>query len=145
MYDNYETDSRVRAAHSGNFYKSIGKSTLTVVIYDDEKDEETDVEFPFKWEVCPLCNGKGSHVNPSIDCNGLTAEDFYEDPDLAEDYFSGMYDQQCNQCHGRTTVPVIDEDRCNKEQKEWLAMLRENQKADAEYQQICAWERRMGC
>lgn len=57
-----------------------------------------------KWKVCPVCHGEGTTVNPSIDCNGLTAEDFAEDPDFAEDYRAGVYDQTCNACHGQRVV-----------------------------------------
>lgn len=57
-----------------------------------------------KYQVCPVCNGEGKTVNPSIDAHGLTAEDFYEDPDFAEDYKSGVYDIVCNGCHGQRVV-----------------------------------------
>ncbi len=53
-----------------------------------------------KWIICPGCSGEGTCVNPAIDCQGLTAEDFAEDPDFAEDYFSGTYDQRCAACNG---------------------------------------------
>jgi DnaJ-class molecular chaperone len=56
------------------------------------------------WLVCPVCNGEGKTVNPNIDCNGLTAEDFAEDPDFAFDYKHGMYDIQCQACHGKRVV-----------------------------------------
>lgn len=61
---------------------------------------------PYHWEVCDLCDGRGTVINPSIDANGLTGEDFAEDPDFATDYFNGTYDVQCPRCAGRTTVPV---------------------------------------
>lgn len=75
----------------------------------------TDIceKLPVKWAVCPVCDGNGTHVNPSIDANGITAEDFADDPDFAEDYMRGAYDQTCNHCNGRTTVPVTDEDACD--------------------------------
>lgn len=94
-YDNYETDARVRAANRGNFFDSINESKmlLTVKIHDHDEDVEQHVEFPFKWEVCGLCNGRGKHVNPSIDCNGISAEEFSEDPEFAEGYMRGDYDQ----------------------------------------------------
>ena len=66
---------------------------------------------PFEWIVCNLCQGKGKVVNPSIDASGLTAEDFHEDPDLAEDYRSGVYDIPCARCGGRTTIPSPDADQ----------------------------------
>lgn len=70
-------------------------------LYDDEPAPVKSV----RWIVCPVCEGKGTHVNPDIDANGLTAEDFDEDPDFAEDYRSGVYDVTCYTCKGRTTVP----------------------------------------
>jgi hypothetical protein len=56
------------------------------------------------WLVCPVCDGEGKTVNPNIDANGLTAEDFAEDPDFAEDYKSGMYDITCAACSGKRVV-----------------------------------------
>lgn len=53
-----------------------------------------------KWMICPACGGEGTCVNPAIDDNGLTAEDFDDDPDFAENYFGGMYDQPCAACDG---------------------------------------------
>jgi hypothetical protein len=57
-----------------------------------------------KWIVCPVCDGEGTTVNPNIDAHGLTAEDFYEDPDFAEDYKRGTYDIPCRGCDGRRVV-----------------------------------------
>lgn len=56
------------------------------------------------WLICPVCNGEGTTVNPAIDAHGLTAEDFREDPDLAEDYASGVYDITCAACNGKRVV-----------------------------------------
>lgn len=53
-----------------------------------------------KWMICPACDGEGETVNPSIDAGGLSAEDFAEDPDFAEDYRSGVYDVCCAACGG---------------------------------------------
>lgn len=61
----------------------------------------------FTWAICPLCSGHGKHVNPSIDASGISAEDFAEDPDFAEEYFSGGYDVTCAQCQGRGSVVVL--------------------------------------
>jgi len=81
-------------------------------------DDCTEVELPTKWEVCPVCNGEGKHVNPSIDCNGLTASDFAEDPDFYDSYMSGTYDVPCNKCGGRTTARVVDWDMLTPELRE---------------------------
>lgn len=70
----------------------------------------TEKTLPTKWAVCHVCNGKGTHVNPSIDCGGISAEEFHDDPDFAESYFAGEYDQACNRCGGRTTERVVDWD-----------------------------------
>lgn len=53
-----------------------------------------------KWIICVACAGEGSCVNPNIDAHGLTADDFRDDPDFADDYFSGRYDQRCRACKG---------------------------------------------
>jgi hypothetical protein len=53
-----------------------------------------------KWIICPACRGEGTCVNPNIDANGLSAEDFADDPDFADDYMSGAYDVTCAACHG---------------------------------------------
>lgn len=68
-------------------------------------------EGPFHWEICDVCRGNGTHVNPSIDCGGLTSQDFDEDPDFREDYMSGMYDVSCVQCSGSGKIPVAGERR----------------------------------
>jgi len=57
-----------------------------------------------KYIVCPTCEGEGKTVNPNIDAHGLSAEDFREDPDFAEDYLSGLYDVTCRACHGKRVV-----------------------------------------
>lgn len=69
-----------------------------------------EVRLPTHKEVCSVCRGEGSTVNPSIDCNGLSAEDFREDPDFAEEYMRGTYDEQCRHCGGLRVVDVVDWD-----------------------------------
>lgn len=72
---------------------------------------------PYKNCVCPRCRGEGTHTNPSIDGNGLTREDFDDDPDFREDYMSGMYDVVCWQCKGEKVIKVPDMDRMTDEQR----------------------------
>jgi|SRR5215471_13181737 len=69
----------------------------------DPSNEETDM-MKRKWRVCPVCNGEGTTVNPAIDCNGLTAADFAEDPGFAEEYVRGTYDVTCGACGGRRVI-----------------------------------------
>jgi len=80
---------------------------------------------PYKWGVCPVCNGSGSHVNPAIDCSGLSAADFEENPDFEREYRKGEYDMKCNFCRGRTTVPVPDFSKISEGDKAlWKAQQR---------------------
>jgi len=133
----YYNDSRVIAGES-KWYDSFDekKMTATYTHYDEEGCEEIRT-ISIRFEVCPTCEGKGSHVNPSIDSHGLSAEDLYEDPDFAEDYFSGTYDIECNGCGGRRVIPVpIDDDV--------LKHLEKRAIEDAQYRAEVAAERRMG-
>ena len=100
-------------------------------------DGNTGEVYPAKYEVCPVCDGKGKHVNPDIDRNGLTAEDFAEDPDFAESYRSGVYDVACNGCGGRRVVLVPK----HEDGKQALA---DAWQEDAQYRAEVAAERRMG-
>lgn len=54
--------------------------------------------------VCPICEGKGHYVNPSIDSQGISTEEFAEDPDFAESYVRGDYDMTCKCCNGHNVV-----------------------------------------
>lgn len=107
-------------------------TTITIWTEDPETGEQIEdtIELPWRWEVCPVCDGKGTHVNPAIDCGGLTGEDFADDPDFCHDYFAGAYDQPCNHCGGRTTVPVPDEMRMTPEQ---LQAYEQHLRDEAEY------------
>jgi hypothetical protein len=84
--------------------------TIISVHPDDEcrteDDEEPAHRRPHrrKYMVCPVCDGEGTTVNPSIDCNGLTAEDFDDDPDFEESYWRGDYDVVCGACKGERVV-----------------------------------------
>ena len=56
--------------------------------------------------VCGTCSGHGKVVDPSIDSDGLTPEDFAEDADFADSYHNGFYDIPCPECEGLRVVPV---------------------------------------
>ena len=153
--DNYYTDHRVIAGESSKWYESFDPKRMTATMVSEcaacphEKDcspEHCPVddcdgvyteEVTVKYEVCPTCEGKGKHVNPSIDCNGISAEEFAEDPDFAEDYFRGVYDVPCAECGGRRVVPVPVDDAV-------LARYHKILDEEAAYQAMCAAERRMG-
>jgi|HubBroStandDraft_3_1064219.scaffolds.fasta_scaffold181248_2 hypothetical protein len=96
--------------------RNQGRAQVPTVCLDQPDGSQLEIELPTTWAVCPVCEGDGTHVNPAIDCGGLSAEDFDEDPDFAEDYRSGVYDVTCGHCGGRTTVQVLDRARCTDEQ-----------------------------
>jgi hypothetical protein len=118
-------DHRDIAALRGAWYKRLDERAMTALVEVLCTEEDVgvdahgyateDVVVRIEWEVCPTCDGRGSHVNPSIDAHGLTAEDFDADPDFAQDYLSGKYDVACAECGGERVVPVVAEDDPNKE------------------------------
>ena len=71
--------------------------------------------------VCPRCNGRGRHVNPSIDGDGFTGEEWNEmDEDFKESYWNGHFDVVCSVCNGLRITAKIATDRLNAEQWELL-------------------------
>jgi len=111
-------------------------SAIVVVI------DGLEVKLPSKFEVCPTCEGKGTHVNPAIDGQGLTVEDFDEQgPEFKADYFAGVYDVACHECNGLRVVMVVDRERCNPRE---LAAYQIQQQELAQMYAIEAAERRMG-
>lgn len=92
--------------------------------------------------VCPTCRGEGTHVDPNIDHNGILPEEFIEDPDFEDAYFSGTFDVRCNECHGLRVVDEVEVDKLtDSELKEWLGYLQ----SVYEDRSAIAAERRMGC
>ncbi len=84
-----------------------------VYVFEDQPDgAQVERQIPTVWAVCPVCRGKGSHVNPAIDAGGIAGHAFREEPEFMEAYQRGDYDQPCNRCGGRTTVRVVDRDAC---------------------------------
>ena len=72
-----------------------------------------DLSFPeytlsSKWAICGQCDGEGKHVNPSIDCGGITQSEWENEWDYEEReaYMSGRYDVQCQACGGSGKVRV---------------------------------------
>lgn len=74
---------------------------------EDPDEAEREFLVPAEYVVCGGCRGKGSRVNRAVDGHGLTAEDFAEDPDFKEAYFSGVYDVTCDTCHGKRVVAEV--------------------------------------
>lgn len=105
---------------------------------DDMREEGHRV--PVKWEVCYHCRGEGkssAHLGAFF-----PGDEWLADPDFREDYAAGNYDRTCDECNGRTTVQVFDEDSA----PDWMVKEYEGHViADADLRSMEAAERRMGC
>jgi hypothetical protein len=141
-------DSRDREAQDGKWYDSFSQTdmTITVTLYDD--DEELEAVFPAKFVVCGLCNGKGRHVNPGIDSEGITGSEMEElGSEFEETYFSGGFDVDCYRCNSKRVEPEIDEEEVNRseELKKNYELLLAKWEDDSAYEAERDAERRMGC
>jgi hypothetical protein len=110
------------------------KLMVGFITWGNDDGEELETRFPVKFVVCDRCSGKGKHCNPNIDGNGLTREDFERDPDFKEDYFSGVYDVECEECHGQRVVPeiAIEEAQFTAEQRGAFEFVCERARMNAE-------------
>lgn len=123
------------------------RMTMEVELIDDDGDEYT-VKFPIVFKVCWRCEGKGSHVHPGVDGHGITESEWEQDWSFEEQeqYWSGGYDVQCEECHGANVLPAIDEKRCEELGLEGqLQRYQEEQQDLADMYAIEAAERRFGC
>jgi len=117
-----------------------------LLVFQTEDDDGLELSFnlPAKYEVCDLCQGRGTHVNPAIDEHGLSSEDFDDDPDFREEYFRGDYDVSCSCCAGRRVMLVVDRDTLETQAPDLLEKYDDHvedvwaSRAEADYQ------RRMG-
>jgi hypothetical protein len=98
------------------------------------------IKLPTRKEVCPRCRGEGKHDHPAFS-NGISQEEFEEDPDFADNYHAGVYDVQCTECNGLRVVDVIDEAELDPSVLEGLRAWRREM---AELRAIEAAERRAG-
>ena len=68
------------------------------------KNSDGMIRTGVKYEICNLCKGSGTIVDPSIDCSGISAEDFANDPVFAEEYTAGKYNITCTECTGKRVI-----------------------------------------
>ena len=114
--------------------------------YEDDEGDEVTVDLPSRNEVCSRCEGEGRILHPDIGNHAYSQEEFNDTftDDDKEEYFKGghgIYGVSCHECNGRRVVAVVDRSRVNPDALERY----ENMEADdAEYEALCAAERRMG-
>lgn len=117
-------------------------SNMMTVTYMTDEGEDVEEELPCRKEVCPRCDGHGTHLTPSIGEHAYTQEEFereYDDEESRAAYFQrgGMYDVQCCRCHGDNVVEVVDEARCTTEEqkrilKAWKKAERDRERDERE-------------
>ena len=111
----------------------------------NEEGDEDDYTLPGQYIICHNCQGKGTHVNRAIDGNGISPEEFAEDPDFFDEYMAGTYDVSCeNKCDNGKIIVPIDADNMSDEQKKLLLLLEAHEMDEHLYRQECEWERKMG-
>lgn len=106
---------------------------VTVKNMDDGEEIEISVKVPAKFEICQRCRGEGKHVNPSIDGNGISREDFDADPDFEEGYFSGRYDIRCEARCEEGKVRLPDFNACTPDQKDAVKAWEKHQEEVAQW------------
>lgn len=147
----YESDHRVCAGRrAGRRRFDARRMMLTFEVparLEDEEgvyegDVDEDVELPARFVVCTTCEGHGTHVNPSIDANGITGDEWAQwDEEDRVSYLEGRYDVVCADCGGARVVPEIDEARAD---PATLERVQKQLEQTAHMDAIEAHERRMG-
>ncbi len=141
---NYYSDHRVRAGYrrADSPIESVDESKMLArvrLLLEDTSEEIR--ELPVSYVVCPTCDGRGKHVNPSIDSGGLSSDDFDDDPEFRESYMRGFYDVTCYECRGKRVAPYLDRSRID---AGTLALLDGRAASDAAFRAEVEAERRMG-
>ena len=103
------------------------------------------VQCETKYQVCPTCNGRGTHTNPNIDCGGITASEWAEwGPEEQDYYMSGGYDVTCSHCNGQRVIQELEYETTNPLYNWCCERLQEHYEAQYEYAREVAAERRWG-
>jgi len=133
---NYYNDRRVQQAmKTGSTRLVVDEKNMRATVIVEGEDVGT---VSVRYEVCQTCQGRGTHVNPSIDADGLSLHEI--EPKFAADYFSGRYDVCCAECQGKRVVARPDPDQeSDAMQQYWEAV-----EADRAYALERAAERAMG-
>ena len=115
-----------------------------IFILEDNECCEEELAFPIIFEICPTCQGRGSHAH-AIDGNGITSSEWAEwHDDEKSTYLSGGYDRTCEGCSGGKVVPVVDESTLTEQQKTDLERVHQVERDLVQIDRISAMERRYG-
>lgn len=151
---NFWNDPRVLASLKTSAYKVLSSSNkmtrvqltdslLESLVIDENLPQDHDgiFELATQHEVCGLCSGSGSVVNPNIDCGGVSFDSYDRDydPDFEENYKNGVYNQTCPTCGGLRVVPRVEFTGDLK------MAIEEFVKEEERYARLVASERAYGC
>jgi hypothetical protein len=103
-------------------------------------DDDTEITLPFRWVICPACNG---HGKSSAYLGAYTQSDMdAAGPEFFDQYMAGGYDRACEPCEGTGKTKVADLAAMTKKQRE---EYRAQQRADREIAAEERAERAFGC
>jgi hypothetical protein len=125
-------DFRYACGEKNKWYSKIDNKRFEVLLDPDkymdlicdefETEEEIEVflkkvvkkdgyiRLPFEFEVCSSCDGRGKYVDPNIDSQGITMEDWDDwSVEDKENYMDGFYDVTCEECKGEKVVPSLSD------------------------------------
>jgi len=139
---NSHGDSRtINARYQREFDADCDLRNMSFTFVRETENGEETYTLPLTMEVCPTCNGRGTHGNPAIDAGGYSDDGDDCDEYGENRYFSGFYDMVCQTCHGRNVVAVIDRHMAD---MDTLKVWDKKCEDDEEYEAMCRAERRMG-
>jgi len=90
----------------------------------DGSIEFPELELPGKFEVCHDCHGEGRTLCDGLRDVAFSSDEMAEDPEFAEAYFRGDYDDECRSCGGKRVVAVPDEAMCKTKISWWKNLIR---------------------
>jgi hypothetical protein len=88
--------------------------------------EVPDERLPLRWEICPTCRGEGHHARRL----GVIDPSDWEWDEL-DDYRRGVYDEQCDRCHGTGKHRIVDTDALSAAGQDWVDQYWHDVECDA--------------
>jgi hypothetical protein len=131
-------------------FKKDPKRMLIVMLEDCNDDEsvpeheERETAFRAYFEVCGRCDGKGVRDHEAFS-NGISMQEFDEDPEFHKAYMEGRYDVVCFLCSGARVVFELNESEAKREHPEAYKRYLEYQRDERRHLAEIAYERNMGC